>query len=157
VNFVKSISAILHSLPLWERRMSYCPRPGAYCQAQDSGAMNIHSLSREAQTWLDGDSTVLKLSTNGRVGVGRRNWLLHRWVRTPPRKIRSRFRGCKHTSLGFLGGEFRDVERSYSPKMVNFLTLAPCSPVRLQLTVSKGVRAYVQSAMPLRLLSRGST
>jgi hypothetical protein len=31
--------------------------------------------------------------------VGRRDERLHCWVRTPPRKIRRRFQGCKHTSL----------------------------------------------------------
>src|SRR5215217_1650923 len=41
-----------------------------------------------------------------RGGGGRRNGLLHCWVRTPPGKIRSQFRGCKHTSLIFLVGEF---------------------------------------------------
>ena len=34
-----------------------------------------------------------------RGGVGRRNGQLHCWMGTPPRKIRARFQGYKHTSL----------------------------------------------------------
>src|SRR5215212_1053693 len=48
-----------------------------------------------------------------RGGGGRRNGLLHCWVRTPPGKIRSQFRGCKHTSLIFLVDESSEV-RLYS-------------------------------------------
>jgi hypothetical protein len=35
------------------------------------------------------------------LGVGRRKWRLHCMVCTPPRKIRARFHGYKHTSLKF--------------------------------------------------------
>jgi hypothetical protein len=49
------------------------PRPGAYYQAQDIGAVNKHSLRREAESCLDGDSTVMKRSTTGRVGWVRRS------------------------------------------------------------------------------------
>jgi hypothetical protein len=41
------------------------------------------------------------------VGVGRGKWRLHRWVCTPPRKIRARFRRNKHTSLIISVGESR--------------------------------------------------
>src|SRR5215207_6183725 len=42
-------------------------------------------------------------------GVGRRNGRLHRWVRTPPRKIRTQFHGYKHTSLIRSVGVFSEV------------------------------------------------
>jgi hypothetical protein len=35
-------------------------------------------------------------------GVGQEKRAGHHRVRTPPRKIRTRFRGCKHTSLMLL-------------------------------------------------------
>jgi hypothetical protein len=36
-------------------------------------AVSKHSLGCEEETWFDGDSTVMKRSTNGRVGWVRRN------------------------------------------------------------------------------------
>jgi hypothetical protein len=39
------------------------------------------------------------------VGVGRENWRSSCWECTPPRKIRIRFQGYKHTSLTFLVGK----------------------------------------------------
>ena len=41
--------------------------------------------------------------------MGRGNGRLYCWVCTPPRKIRIRFRECKHTSLILLVGKFSDV------------------------------------------------
>jgi hypothetical protein len=43
-NSQKSISAILHSLPLLERQDGLFPCPGAYCQAHDMAGVSKHSL-----------------------------------------------------------------------------------------------------------------
>jgi hypothetical protein len=57
-----------------------------------------------------------------RVGVGRRNGQLHRWVRTPHRKIRARFHGYKHTSLISLLGKSSRVRLSLAQKTI-FVTV----------------------------------
>jgi len=42
-------------------------------------------------------------------GVGRGNWRLHCWVRTPPRKIHAQVQEHKHTSFPFLVVTFYEL------------------------------------------------
>jgi hypothetical protein len=56
-------------------------------------ARQVIHIEPEPCEWGSG-SLVLRVG-----GVGRRNGRLHRWERAPPRKIRCRFRECKHILL----------------------------------------------------------
>jgi hypothetical protein len=98
----KEFSAVHIQIPAWPRsyRAGGWPIlwPVACCQLQDTGTANKDSLRRESP----GGDTGVEPFPDGRVGVGRKKRVGDGWERTPPRKIRLRFRGYKHTSLAFL-------------------------------------------------------
>ena len=71
-----------------------CSLPLPQAKPPSALARRVIDFGPEPWQWGSG-------SFASRVGVGRRNGRLHRWVRAHLRKIRSQFQGGKHTSLAF--------------------------------------------------------
>src|SRR5215216_5089986 len=80
------------------RHWAGCGLPLTKAKAPLTVARHLFHFGREPWRWGSGPFAL-------RCGVGRGKWRLHCWVCTRLRKIRIRFRECKHTSLILLVGK----------------------------------------------------